>query len=440
MTSLGVIFLVGSLVTLAGPGHRILWLLSASAAFPTTAAITMGTSSVAPFHLVAMFVLLRHGGLIFRRAEGPLRRMKSALVGFLVVATLATLIAPVAFPDVLVLSPSIGIDLALLTPTTLQDVSGSVAQIVYVWVSVGVVLILAQFKNLPRRLPEAAFCTGLIFSSAGLFLSDQPWYDAELRNFAGAGYNPFEQRHYGVFPEPSYLASFCVSALVYFVVVAILKTGRRRVGSLLWAALAAVNLLAAASGTAIAALVVLAAGAGLIGVYRLVSGRAPLPVWLPPAVGMALVALAVPNRFSSAIWDLVAEKSVSESALSRFSADLFTLDLVWQTWGLGVGLGSHRPSSFGAAVLGASGVVGAVLLAWALVLAFRSVAPDVGLAVGASLAALVASKLVAEPDLSTPLLWVLLGVAANLASRVSSAVPPSSLRQRQESPTLRLDA
>ncbi|WP_206541953.1 hypothetical protein, partial [Leucobacter celer] len=61
--------------------------------------------------------------------------------------------------------------------------------------------------------------------------------------------------------------------------------------------------------------------------------------------------------------DIFTGKLGSKSLNSRSSSDTFSLDLAAHTWGLGVGLGANRPSSFATMLVSCVGLIGAIAFA-----------------------------------------------------------------------------
>ena len=98
--------------------------------------------------------------------------------------------------------------------------------------------------------------------------------------------------------------------------------------------------------------------------------------------------------------------------LARSAANDRSWQIFLETSGLGVGLGSHRPSSLFFLVLSCLGLVGTVLLAVLIAVALRRAARTEP-AAGWALLGVVVSGVIAVPDLSMPVIWV--GVAVCVA-------------------------
>jgi len=105
------------------------------------------------------------------------------------------------------------------------------------------------------------------------------------------------------------------------------------------------------------------------------------------------------------------EKGGSNSALVRLGADAFAFNLTLQTHGLGVGLGSNRPSSLVAALLSQVGVVGFLLFMFAAGKTLWPL-PKQHRWIGLAGLALLLAMAFGLPDLSFPFLWIVFALAA----------------------------
>lgn len=411
VTEIGIVFLGVTCAAVLLQRRALPWILSAAAAFPTTAAINIGSNaSVTPFYLVGSATLFSFWLTALRRrgsAQGAFRTFALlALVGIVV-----SVLSPQLFAGVPVLAPDIGIDAAVKTPTALAYTPGMRFQIVLLVINIAIAFVLANAAARSSRLPEAAFVCGIGLSAMSLLLPRaSALIDSWFRNYPGAGYNAGETRHFGTFSEPSYLAAFALASSAYFGYRMFVGRGRARVWPGAWLALSLLNLAQSASGTAVVAggalVVVVVTAAWLRGVHR--NRRIPPAVALAPLV-LACLAL-MPNPLTSYVIDLVSTKSASDSAVSRFAADIRALHVMLDTWGLGAGLGANRASSFATTLLSNVGVLGTLLFGVACVRLWRGVQFRSAPAVWLALLALLLAKIAAEPDLSTPLLWILIGV------------------------------
>jgi len=110
------------------------------------------------------------------------------------------------------------------------------------------------------------------------------------------------------------------------------------------------------------------------------------------------------------------EKNQTLSYVHRLAADYFALQLTGATYGLGVGLGSNRPSSFATCLLSEVGIIGAILFLIAAIQISRN-AQGTDIALRWSLFGILFCKCLGGPDITDPQMWIMLALATNCASR-----------------------
>jgi hypothetical protein len=111
------------------------------------------------------------------------------------------------------------------------------------------------------------------------------------------------------------------------------------------------------------------------------------------------------------------QKSDGDSFRVRLESDLQGFEILWHTYGLGVGLGSNRPSSFLTFLLSNLGVLGFLLFVMFLVTLTRLALHNISrlkqdgmnnwVVAGVwGLWATIVAKIIAQPDLSFSPMWV----------------------------------
>jgi hypothetical protein len=131
---------------------------------------------------------------------------------------------------------------------------------------------------------------------------------------------------------------------------------------------------------------------------------------------IAIVALLFLSPVGAVLSQYTAEKNQTLSYVHRLAADDFALRLTGATYGLGVGLGSNRPSSFATCLLSNVGIVGTILfLIVAIQIARNAQGRDIALRW--SLFGLLLCKCLGDPDITDPQMWIVLALAANCAGR-----------------------
>lgn len=113
---------------------------------------------------------------------------------------------------------------------------------------------------------------------------------------------------------------------------------------------------------------------------------------------------------SSTIKELTVEKTQHVSFSNRITADLFALKLTVETYGVGVGLGSNRPSSFITSILSNLGIVGFILsTSFVLMLIYKAFKiPNQDKSFLFAFITILIAMSMGIPDLSFPSFWVLL--------------------------------
>jgi hypothetical protein len=385
-----------------------------------------------------------------RRDGESRRRFASDLAGVALVvwAAVIGIAGPRIFSGLRVFDPALGVDSQVGNMSVLEPSLGNVAQLGYLTLGVAMLLVSGRLLPVDSRVLGSALWVALVLGA--LRMVAEPWWPhALLQNMPGYSYATPE-RLSGTFYEPSVLGLYLVAAACYFGVRLIRGPGRTRVAAICALGLVAVEFVANASGTALLGLVIVAgAGAVVLLARQLRAPRAggPGARVQPWAVVLGTGALALGLTQLPALYDLTigqAERKASSfSYLARGLANERSWQLFLETAGLGVGLGSHRPSSLFFLVLSCLGALGTVLLVvlvvQALVAASRT--PG-GAAPGWALAGVLVSGVIAVPDLSMPVIWIGLaaclaatpspGAAAELLQRAPAQVPALQSAERAE--------
>lgn len=440
----GAVFLALGLLVLVVRPRSFVVVLSASTPFPATAAVTLGGNSIPPFFMLAAIAT----GIAVVRWAGGLRvrhRALRYLAGFVAYSLAITVIGPILFQGVRVLDPRLGIDSQIITPALLQPNVSMAAQALYLVLGAGVALYVAQERDVRPSVLLAGFAVGTVLSSARLVYGvlGAAWPAHLFENYATLSYLDTvyqgARRHKGIFPEPSYLAVFSISAIVFFVLAARVASPRRRLGYVVLAALALGNVALSYSGTAVFSALVLL-GVLFVRYFAPFFFRGGRIHPFAPVLPLAIAALLLlDQRVLASVRELIEDKIGSQSFGNRSTSDVFSLALVLETRGIGVGLGANRPSSFITMLLSCAGVIGFVLFAaflWSTLRSMRNVSgwqPTLW-----ALLALLLSKSIAEPALSTPMMWLSLGVCLYAGRpREDPEQPaigdPASTRARDES-------
>lgn len=434
MTLLGGLALVWAVagIALRRPGLCAV-ALGFGAGVPASAGVVLGPVAISVFVVVAATVGCSPAP---RRGARLQDTAVSLLVAFGVVALVVTAVAPWVFAGTPVLEPGKGVDLQVHAPASLTFTIGNAAQCVYLVTAVTAARFLWRTGTAPIALLVAAW-TGTVLSAVrgalrALALDRTAWlFDTLGGTYSGEG----DTRLRGVFAEPSELAAFSLAVVAFAAVRTVGRAdGGHRTADRVLLVVAGGDLLASASGTAVVAGCLTAAALVAVFLVRFVrsGGVHVAPVALA-AVTAAFVAVAAgPDALVPAV-DIVADKMTSQSLDARSAADAIGMTVLTDTSGFGAGLGSNRSSSFVVTLLSTTGIAGTGLFLAALLgLLWRSARTAGAAPAAAGLFGLLVAKTVSAPDLSTPLLWVLIATCVQLGAAREHLGAPKSRPQKYE--------
>lgn len=171
-------------------------------------------------------------------------------------------------------------------------------------------------------------------------------------------------------------------------------------------------------------------------------------VFGPPALVIIVLILMIDSSVAERVYayvdTLILSKSTTSSGVQRSSWNAYAWQNFLDSYGLGVGLGTNRTSSFPLAVLSNVGVPGAVFYTLFAVSALgrrrgapRSLSADIRLAARNGCLGLLGASLIAGPTVDQGLLfYVLAGLSCTEPERVSAGVarPAGARTEAQVSP------
>jgi hypothetical protein len=408
------------------------------------AALVVGGVAVPTFYAVAIGTAVAIGLPILgngprpRSARAPLPPGVALLLLFLGWSVAVTLVAPQLFDGQRVLVPSGATDAHLTTGVL---TSSNLAQTIYLVLGICVVVFLARSPTAgPELIGLAAGLTVLLSfwrylgQEAGVpfpeGVFDNSPYFAYIETAAGG-----VQRFRGILSEPSSLAASCLVAMSYLVSRAARLTGPRRWGAWTVAVIAGYLGMISTSASFIVAAVVVLLIAGLTMLVGFLSQRTSVSIIVSLLTCLVVVvALWVLPIVADFVESIVSDKIGSASFTERSGANTVSYEILLDTYGVGVGLGGSRASSFFAGLLSTTGIVGTLLLAAAIMTLIRRSASVEGYRpVTWALVALLVLKIVAGPDLSdsSGVLWMSLGLLSRAVliaeARRAEPAPPDSV-------------
>jgi hypothetical protein len=434
----GIIFIPLALYFFVFRPQLLFPLLIISTVFEASSVVSAGAIGIQPYYCIAPLFVAR-----FLIVKAPARKrlwrgltFTRLWVVFAIVSVISAIVLPFIFSGTLVFDPRISVDDNFLSPAHLGPQMTNIVQSVFLTLNV---LVVISATHLAKSIDKAhtVFMRGayvviaIVILQSLFFWLGLPFPTKLLNNNPGytlANINASTLRPNGSFTEPS-----MAGAVLAAYVAAFLWKYFAGKENILRVAIAVVAcLLVASTSSLIAVLVVFVALVLTNPVVRLpwfirIGTLKRLSVFFVAAACLTLL-LIIPS-FRTVLLSQTLEKGGSDSALVRFGADAFALNLVLQTHGLGVGLGSNRPSSFFAALLSQVGVIGFLLFisaAWTTLWPL----PKKDRWIGMAAMGLLLSMAFGLPDLSFPFLWILFALAAQSKateatnSQCSYVLPP----------------
>ena len=431
-TIIGLIFFLASIYFFFQKNDSLFALVIISSIFHASSVIATEEHGVEPYYLVAAVFVLQsmYRGRIFRRDSGSFKGRRWMLL-FAVVAISSAMILPAVFAGIPVYDPYVGIDDGLFFRPPLHLGLANFTQSVYLLLDVLVVLGAAQ--NLVRAPSSRKaymftfyFLAGTVILQFICSVIGIAFPYALLQTHGG--YNVQEvqagdwsSRFPGTFTESS------GAGLVLATFTAGFLAERLKFGKSLFPALIGLFsiFLVRATGSL--------AAIGLIVVLLLIAH----PIWRFPfyinllmlrrcalLIGMAALALVIVvlSPLRDSLTSATAGKQEGASFVNRTASDVYALELLIKTKGLGVGMGSNRPSSLLTSLLSTVGVIGfaAFLLAYFKLLANASQENAWLRWAGFALFLDIAFS---DPDFTAPWIWVFLAFAVQ-AGRLQDLKTP----------------
>lgn len=412
-----------------------------------------------PYYFVAALLAVRAVPFLLghrhvgRGLDPTVDKIHSSLVHFWLWATVSAFLFPVIFRGVKVIDPRLGVEDVLAAmalegeATPLHWSLGNLGQAVYLTLSVIALLYVLKCadRGNSRQALKALRAAILIVAVIALLQSVAAWrgwdfpYDffnnnpAYAQNYAAS----FEdiRRVNSTFTEASYAGGFLAAGALGLFATR-LSGGP---GNMIMIFLVIVGLIMTTATTGYAAFLI---GGILLFLYlrrgsarKKFSGRivwkSMLAVLLVAGIMVALMVAVPPLK--QAMLEMTVNKVDTVSFGARAALDAYTIKLLFDTYGAGVGLGSNRPATLGAYLLGNIGVIGTILFVVYIARLFSRLTalarqPGAGSYVMVTwmLAGILIAQAIALPDLSWPSLWAVLIVASGIVASQSNPAKAAS--------------
>jgi hypothetical protein len=438
-TVIGAIFFCWGLYLFFFKEDGLLGLLLIATTFEAASAINFGERGIQPYYVVAVFIIAR--AIVNRLLGIRLNRTipyGNLLLIFGVIAVGSALFLPFLFAGIPIYDPKIGIDDGLFIRPPLRFGINNLIQPSYLACHVVTAFALLSIKFSATKtyraylwafyievffvfaesfcqLAKISFPLSLILNNPGYAL----WTNAQ---------EAYGTRNPGTYSEPSLAAGFLLLYCVGFLAQYLARHGKA-IRALF--ALVASGMVASTSSLAILLL------SPIPLLIRYSPFRFPwyLDLRQTRRIGLMLFFSAVPLIFVALFFSgyrevltvLTVSKGESGSFINRTAADLYSLQLLLQTYGLGVGLGSNRASSLLATLLSNVGIAGTVVF---LMFYFRLFAglPEQYTWFRWAAFALFLNAVLSISDATMPLLWMPILLATQFGSENTTVRPKPKSR------------
>jgi hypothetical protein len=424
-TLIGSALFLASIYCFFRDADTLFGLVIFSSIFEASSMTSSGSMSIQPYYVVALMFLIR--SFLDNIADSS-RKVRfdgrTALLLFGAIGAISAVTLPFIFHGIPISDPKIAEDELLFVHPPLQFGLSNLAQACYLLVNVGVVFAAGNLEQRPAKLGRAFWFTAY-FLSALVFLQficqtlGLPFPYSILQTNPGYAMAEVESgsvasRVVGTFTESSG-AGLVLAALAGGVLARLLE-GKSRAITIVIAltALAMVRSSSAIAAVAITAIILVLSRPVFRFPWYVRLNRLKNLLWLV-VLGAAAVLVIVASPLRDSILAQTVDKSDTVSFIARTTRDLFSLQLALDTHGLGVGLGSNRPSSLLASLVSNVGVLGLVVFLVMYIRILMNPQGENAWVRWASLALFI-DMVLADPDINTPFFWVVLALAVRLRS------------------------
>ena len=355
---------------------------------------------------------------------------------FVFLSIFGVFVLPNMFYGLLVYSPKLGIDDQVNNMTRLALDSTNLNQAAQLLVNALIVLIIWLEPISTRVVVRAIFFAWgiaiffalwqLLANTTGFYFPEEYLYTAEGWSLGNDQFIGSFARVNSTFVEPSSFATYLTGMYGFLLVLWIKRPSWTLLSCVLLTVFA---MLITVSSTAYLSLfmilIIILLGLGFVPLLK--SG------WVDKSVAMIFLTLIVIACLLLMLWlgseqvreliDVVLlQKSDGDSFGVRFDADIQSVQILWNTYGLGVGLGSNRPSSFLLFLLSNVGILGFLLFTFFIYSLVRSALRNTALSATSQdgqnllhdwavagiwgLGSIILAKVIAQPDLSFSPMWV----------------------------------
>ncbi len=472
LTIFGAIFLLPALIIWAVMPRYLLPLLVISSIFEAASVVDVSVggsvTGIMPYYFVAVLIAIRMLAVI---ASGRMRIMShrwvrlhySLLFFFVLYAACTAIIYPYLFRGIGVATLGETLDPSHMGIAPLSWTWGNFAQTGYLILNYVVLLYTAHTirdeRSLQGLVSAIYIAVGIVtffaFYERISFLAGLPYPYELLNSNPNRGYHYYQitegvLRISSTFPEARYVGSSLVSFLAFMLIMHIkgYRSPRYTLGIVaVVAALLATTSTTGYAGLALLALLMYFAYVVAPFLRARVNARV-VAIGALVALGAGVAVLLTPNA-GEVLTKSIVNKSEGASFMMRIVADIYALELTTFTYGFGVGLGSTVSSSFLTYLLSNIGVFGTAFFFLTLFVLYKAITDlrhrqgpygtqsRILSAAWWALIALIGTKMMSGPVLSTPLLWTWWLVMIGAISAVHLPEPSDRGAVRGKPPKMR---
>jgi hypothetical protein len=395
-----------------GEGRLFGFLIFASI-FQASSALNIGSNGLQPFYLIAIMYVVSRWKHLSAAAKLPFPG-KYALLLFVALAVVSAFLYPVLFSGIPVYSPLLNIDEGFLYRLPLAFRFSNIVQAAFLMVNALVIVAAStehRRENIERFYDATFyFLAALLFVQFAFQFLHIPFPYSLIQNNPGysmatTSAGDLTSRLAGTFTESSGAG---LALIIFFAGYLYRYYMRSEAGLKLLLSAVAISLVRSSSS--------LIAAAAITGAIVVLNPPFRFPWFVNrPRLGKTILLAMIPvlvwlSPLNSVFAAQTTEKADTVSYVHRLAADMYAFGLVAQTHGIGVGLGSNRPSSFAASLLSCVGIPGTLLLAIFLFQSTRRLPQD-ALWVKWALFAGVIDACLGVPDINQPMVWIVIALA-----------------------------
>jgi hypothetical protein len=429
-TVIGVVFFFAGAYCFLRKQDNLFGLLIIATVFEASSAINIGDRGIQPYYVIAGFIIIR-GAINWVFGIRPGRSMPRGawLLIFGAIGVASAWVLPIVFAGTPIYDAKIGIDPGLFIRPPLKFGLNNVGQASFLAWHIATAYALLSIDFSPCKTRKAyiwAFyiVVAFVFAQSLFQFAGIPFPDSMIRNNPGyamtdSNFGAFGTRNSGTFTEPSMAGAFLLFCCVGFTSEYLDGKGNAARVLIALAASGAVASSGSLLALALFLLALLIRHSPFRFPWHFNIRRARRLAWilLLLVTPLALVMLA-PASLRETLITLTVAKGDSSSFVNRTAADLYALQLLAQTHGLGVGLGSNRASSLIPTLSSTVGLAGTLAFVTFCFQLFSSTPPEYAWLRWAAFA-LLFNMCISIADVTIPIFWIAVLLAVQLtANRV----------------------